>query len=557
MNDELEESGQRRRIPRVKTDDQHSESNDSTEQQPLSSDSPALHSRSHQPDSAQQPRREASQQGSGDDYSSSSSDRRAYTPRNPQYRGGYHDRPNNSDYHSDKGYRDSSQRPHPNSYREQGNSSSYQPRRDYPNRQEGGYNRAPRQDDRPYDNRRFDNRRSDNRRYDDRRPDDRRYPDRRHEGPPRDDRRFNDRPYDDRRSYDRRGGESGYNRSGGYQDRSGRGERPDRDDRGNRSYSSGRPYENRGRYNDRGSWSRSSRDGGREHQGRYQNQGSRDMRGRRSTQQRPTNITKALVRLLYASRGFSLEAIRDGQVRLNGNVVSNPNTAVRLLQDEVSVNGVFMAHNPTGVYVVMNKPKKFAGCREPESRHILNLISKKSGWYIPGGPLAKSVSGIIILTNDPVQADPQNNVFSLMDKEYWIKVNSVVTKRELTKIIPKIVELDPENKDSVSVDVAQKNTRHTWISITVRQAKIHDLTKILAASGMEILAMERRRIGSLSVDNLPAGSWRRMSEQEVESVITSSVSKETMEEMAVQDPVLPSDTTNVWQRLYQRWFKST
>ena len=266
---------------------------------------------------------------------------------------------------------------------------------------------------------------------------------------------------------------------------------------------------------------------------------------KRTTQQRPTNLAKALVRLLFASRGFSLSAIKEGRVLLNGVVAKNPNVTVRLLQDEVKVDGVFLVHSPRNVYIVMNKPKKFAGSREPSSRHIMNLISKKFGWFIPGGPLAKSASGIIILTNDPDQADANENVFALMEKEYWFKINSVLTKRGLTKIEAQIEALDEQNKDCTNVDVGQKNVHTSWMSVTTKRARIHDLTKIIKAAGHDILALERKRIGTISVDDLPAGSWRRMSESEMQTVITKSVSKESVEEKVIENTVVTAEEISV------------
>ncbi len=570
MSDDLDEAGQRRRIPRASTPESR-ESDDSSEQQPLSSESPAYSRRSVQPNDTQSgsersnddsskrysgPRdnyqrrdtREGGyERGNRTDNRSRSESPRDYSgPRNEsrsQYeRRDWNDRGNRqydsqqrrpNDQQYDRGYSsqrrsyDSQQR---RDYNQQGRRDydsqgrrdyDQQPRHDYDQQQRRGYDQQQRRDYAPQQRRDYNRppRNYEQQRYNDRplRSDDRSYGSQGTQGPQR---TYGDRPYDDRH----RGGE-------------------------------------RPRYNDRsrpqGSYREANRDSYRDRDSSSRGYGGRqDFRGRRSTQQRPTNITKALVRLLFASRGFSLKAIREGIVSLNDQIVRNPNAAVRLLQDEVRVDGVLMGHNPSNVYVVMNKPKKFAGSREQESRHVMNLISKKSGWYIPGGPLAKSVSGIFILTNDPEQSDPQNNMFALMDKEYRFKVNKVITKKDISKLAARVEELHEENKGRVVVEIAQKNTRDSWIGIVVRRARVQQLSKAVSECGVEILAIERRRIGSISVDELPAGSWRRMSEDEMQTVITSSVSRASVEERVEQHPDVTSDEPSVWQKLYQRWFKS-
>ena len=276
--------------------------------------------------------------------------------------------------------------------------------------------------------------------------------------------------------------------------------------------------------------------------------------------QRPTNVTKALVRLLYASRGFALKIIKQGEVTVNDRPVRNVNAPVRLLNDEVRVRGNLLAHSPRGIYIAMNKPKKFAGARDPDSRHIMNLISKKSGWSIPLGPLAKSASGIVILTNDPEQRNLNNNVFALMEKEYCAKIRlpeKELTDEQLKSIAASLENTTHENGEGVRVQVAQVNTRSMWLSITVRRAKYHDITKSLHNAGLHILAMERRRIGSISVDDLPAGSWRRLSVEEVQEVITQSVQKEEIQELVSTEVTAPDEEKTTWRTLYQRWFKST
>ncbi|MBL7997115.1 MAG: hypothetical protein JNL32_00625 [Candidatus Kapabacteria bacterium] len=391
-----------------------------------------------------------------------------------------------------------------------------------------------------------------------------------------------DRGYNNDRSGDRgyNNDRGGYNRDRGFNNDRG-GDRGNYQDRG--GYNRDRGFNNdrggynrdRGNYQDRSGYNRDrgfnndrrevrGRDGGfdqrnyrnRSHGGFDNRSRSRDPYAQRQEPpQRPTTMIKALVRLLYASRGISLEAMQTNRVTLNDIVVTEPNAPIKILKDIVKVDNVFMMHNPRNVYIVMNKPKKFAGSREDDSRNIMNLIAKKKGWYIPIGPLSKSSSGIVVLTNDPEQRHPEQNLFALMDKEYWFKVNKVLTKRNLGKLEERVEALHPDNTGNVKVDVAQKNIRNSWVSITVRNARVHDLSKLIKEAGWEILAIERKRIGSLHVDDLPTGSWRRLSDDELTVIMKDSVSMDSIEQKNVE----PSNTEgeSAWQRLYHRWFKST
>ncbi|MBL7973558.1 MAG: hypothetical protein JNJ85_01510 [Candidatus Kapabacteria bacterium] len=374
-----------------------------------------------------------------------------------------------------------------------------------------------------------------------------------------------------REGFTPRGGDYRGNRDSGYQRREGDRFNPERregfrrDDNRSGGYQR-RPYENRGdrprgersefrefnNYDRRRPMSRRAKNEMRARDG-Y------DQHTRQPPPQRPTTLIKALVRLVYGSRGVSMNALHDSLVTVNDILTTSPNKSVRILQDIIKVNGVFLMHNPRNIYIVLNKPKKIAGSREYQSRNIMNLMVKKRGWHIPCGPLAKSCSGIVVLTNDPEQRHAEHNMFALMEKEYWFKVHKKVLKKDLEVITKAVRELHPENKEIAKAELAQKNTRNSWISITVRHARIHDMNRILKQNGFEILATERRRIGSLSVTDLPSGSWRRLDEDELQIIFTDSVKIQQVEERVGEERTEEASTTEqtgVWQKLFQRWFKS-
>lgn len=263
---------------------------------------------------------------------------------------------------------------------------------------------------------------------------------------------------------------------------------------------------------------------------------------------RPTTIVRALVRLLYCSRKLAKRAIGEHVVTVNDRIVREPIYTVRLLYDTVRVDGLLLHHTPRNLYIVLNKPRRYAGCREPNSRHVFNFLMKKRGWYIPLGPLVKSVGGLVVVTNDPEQRVPGKSLFDLMEKEYHAKVHKTPTKRALNKITADLEALDPANSGIVRVELLRKTKRYAWISIVVLKASPHDIYRILKEAELEVIAMDRYRIGTITADGIPPGSWRRLTQLELTKIFPESVPASTLEP-------LTSDQT--WHALYQRWYKST
>ncbi|MCX7929850.1 MAG: hypothetical protein N2663_03915 [Chlorobi bacterium] len=263
---------------------------------------------------------------------------------------------------------------------------------------------------------------------------------------------------------------------------------------------------------------------------------------------RPTTIVRALVRLLYCSRKLAKQAIKEHVVTVNDRIVREPIYTVRLLYDTVRVDGLLLHHTPRNIYIIINKPRHYAGSREPNSRHVFNFLMKKRGWYIPLGPLSKSVGGLVIVTNDAEQRVPGKSLFDLMEKEYHIKVHKNPAKRTLTKIAEELQERDPANQESVRVELLRKTKRYAWLSVVATKVTPHDLYRIFKEAGLEVIAMDRYRIGTITHDGIAPGSWRRLSQVELTKIFPESVPAATIEQLATDEP---------WHALYQRWFKST
>ncbi len=263
---------------------------------------------------------------------------------------------------------------------------------------------------------------------------------------------------------------------------------------------------------------------------------------------RPTTVVRALVRLLYCSRKLAKRAIKEHVVTVNDRIVREPVYTVRLLHDAVRVDGLLLHHTPRNIYIVLNKPRHYAGSREPNSRHVFNFLMKKRGWYIPVGPLAKSVGGLVIVTNDPEQRVTGKSLFDLMEKEYHVKVHKAPTKRTLNTIAAQLQALDPSNDSAVRVELIRKTKRYAWLSIVVVNPSPRDIYRVLKDAELEVIGMERYRIGTITIDGIAPGSWRRLSQVELSEIFPASVPASVIEPLASQEP---------WHALYQRWYKST
>lgn len=58
------------------------------------------------------------------------------------------------------------------------------------------------------------------------------------------------------------------------------------------------------------------------------------------------------------------------------------------------------------------------------------------------------------------------------------------------------------------------------VRVTIREGKFHQVKRMVAACGKEVTSLKRLSMGPLTLpDDLPEGSWRRLTEGEVAELL--------------------------------------
>ncbi len=401
------------------------------------------------------------------------------------------------------------------------------------------------------------------------------------------------------------GGSGGYNRGGGgtySRDNRNDGQppRPRFDNRDNRGADGApreqRPYENRGGGDNRGGgYSRDSRSGGGDNRGGGysrdsrsgggDNRGggySRDSRDRTNTASRDRNdrtdrsssIDKnaepkrfqktnkasrshvSLPRILalqkFACRKIAIDFVQNSRVRVNNAVVTDSNYRVHAKRDDIMVDELSLNKDRPNVYIMMHKPAQLSASKETNTRSVHSMVPDSERWHFPAGRLTKAATGLTIFTNDPEHKDYETSVFGAVEKEYHFKVHREPTKAELKAISKALQALHPGDI-AAKVEILRKNTRNTWISVTVYRATLNDVCTALKASSLEVLAQHRYRIGTLTVESLTPGAWKQMNSYEIAQLLSQDTSEASffykanpvVEELAKDETVSLSSTNSI------------
>lgn len=227
------------------------------------------------------------------------------------------------------------------------------------------------------------------------------------------------------------------------------------------------------------------------------------------------NLMKALHRLDFASPKILEQALRSGVISINGQTTDNLNVTIDKRNDVISAYGSELRIKQENIYVVMNKSRCVAGSYEKSGITVYQSFYYKHRWFFPVGCLDKTAAGIIILTTDKRHCEPQISPISTLEKEYYCKIHKVLSPDEvvgLQKFLDEVLHEDAE------AFVVRRNARNMIISVTVTQTSPTKLRAALKRFGVEILSFNRRRVGVFTTDDLPAGAWRRLSQEEIDAL---------------------------------------
>ncbi|HOA25755.1 MAG TPA: hypothetical protein PKI52_17235 [Aggregatilineales bacterium] len=58
----------------------------------------------------------------------------------------------------------------------------------------------------------------------------------------------------------------------------------------------------------------------------------------------------------------------------------------------------------------------------------------------------------------------------------------------------------------------------TWLEVTMREGRKRQIRKVAARLGHPVMKLERIKLGPLELGDLPPGSWRRLTDEEVRAL---------------------------------------
>ena len=229
-------------------------------------------------------------------------------------------------------------------------------------------------------------------------------------------------------------------------------------------------------------------------------------------------LQKYMAECGIASRRKSEELIREGKVRVNGEV-AEIGRKIDPKKDVVSVEGRKVQKDQKHVYLMLNKPRGFISTMSDEydRRCVAELVADVDTRVYPVGRLDRDSEGLLLFTNDGEFANSLMHPSKHVPKTYRVTVRPEVTDDMITKMMTGMM-IDGQQTLPADVKVLVKEENRTVLEVTICEGRNRQIRKMCEQLGLEVARLKRISEGPVKLGMLQPGKWRELTHEEVQSL---------------------------------------
>lgn len=224
-------------------------------------------------------------------------------------------------------------------------------------------------------------------------------------------------------------------------------------------------------------------------------------------------LDKYLSNMGVGSRKEVKAMIQKNMVTVNGAVVTVPKKIVDT-EDDITVSGEAIAFQAY-VYLMLNKPQGVISATRGREETVLDLVpeSYRHRDLFPVGRLDKDTVGLLLISDDgrlgQQLLSPKNHVA----KSYLATVDADIPE-SAPAAFQAGFDLEPEGVHTKPADLAILDARRAIV--TIHEGKYHQVKRMFAFVGTEVIHLKRLSMGSLALDeSLAEGEIRELTEDEI------------------------------------------
>lgn len=234
-------------------------------------------------------------------------------------------------------------------------------------------------------------------------------------------------------------------------------------------------------------------------------------------------LDKYLADAGIGTRSEVKKIIAKGRVTVNGSVVRDGALQTDAASDLVCVDGTcveasgleyYMLNKPSGIVSAarVRSLKRGETIPEGQERYAVDLIrdSVRTDLF-PAGRLDRDTEGLLLITNDGAMAHRLLSPRFHVEKTYYAELSGTITEEQL-KEMEKGIDIGDEKP---TLPCRTERTGERAVRISVIEGRYHQIKRMFARYGLEVVYLKRLTFGPLCLDGeLEPGGYRKLTGEE-------------------------------------------
>jgi 23S rRNA pseudouridine2605 synthase len=227
-----------------------------------------------------------------------------------------------------------------------------------------------------------------------------------------------------------------------------------------------------------------------------------------------------------ASRRKSEDLIAAGLVSVNGRTVTQPGTTVDPDRDRVAVGGKVVRPRAVGgegasPVVALHKPRGYLSARAARGGEptVYELVDEPAGTrMIYVGRLDRDSEGLLLFTTDGTLAHRLTHPRWEVERTYEAWIVGPLDERRLQQGARRGVILDDGERTAPfrARILGRERAGHARrVELVLTEGRKREVRRIVSALGGRVERLVRTRYGTVELEGLAPGAWRRLSRDEV------------------------------------------
>jgi 16S rRNA pseudouridine516 synthase len=229
-------------------------------------------------------------------------------------------------------------------------------------------------------------------------------------------------------------------------------------------------------------------------------------------------IDKLLANMGYGSRKEVKKLLKDGGLKVNGEVIKDGKVHVDADNDTVMLYGEKVEYREF-IYLLMNKPPGLISATEDANEEtVIDILQMDDQIFnpFPVGRLDKDTEGLLLITNDGQLSHQLLSPKRHVPKTYFAVIEGEVTDRDI-EAFKEGVTLEDGYHTKPGELVILKSGPTSDIELTITEGKFHQVKRMFESVGKRVVYLKRLSMGPLKLDeDLELGEYRELTDEEVE-----------------------------------------